>query len=530
MRKTRLGLAATALMSPLVALAVPAQAEIRALVVAVSQYAAPIPSLEGPPNDAAALTAVLRGEGAKDVVSLSDSQATRANIRKELEALGKRAKPGDWVIFFYAGHGAQARSADASETDGMDEFLVLGGFSASKPDPNQFILDDDLHGWLVNFFPTSVNVMQIADACHSGTMNRAVTKSVFKARQALPNALAIALPAGPPDPAAKAPAGADPPNLVYVGAAQDNQFALEGPLPRGDSPSRGLLTYALEGALKDRRPNGHLAADLDDDGKLSLVELASSLETRTRDLSSTQQWASTSVPARNEQSVVFQPLKAPPPEDRPVEVKAADDKAADLLGGKGPWASIPRGTPDLTWSAQEGWVTDSKGDRVAENLTTPEAMAGVIVKRRVVRDLAGVANERQLKVVIGPRPRGQLYRKGESVDLAVTHRGAAVYLTAFNLAGDGTVQRLYPLEGDGDGRMAAGEARVVMARTKAAPPFGIDNVVAVATPAEPKSLRATLSRIDGKREAEVAAGAVRDELDQAPGQAAMALGELYTGP
>lgn len=514
----------------IIAGAAPARAEIRALVVAVSEYTAPISSLEGPPNDAAALTAVLKGEGATDVISLRDSQATRANVRAALEGLGKRSKPGDWVIFFYAGHGAQARSADASETDGMDEFLVLGGFRAAKPDTNQFILDDDLRGWLTNFFPSTVNVLQIADACHSGTMNRAVGRSVFKTRQALPSALAIALPPGPPDPAAKAPAGGLPPNLVYVGAAQDNQFALEGPLPQGDSPSRGLLTYALEGALKERRSNGNLAADLDDDGKLSLVELASSLETRTRELSSTQQWASTSVPPRNERSVVFQPLKAPPPEERPIQVKAADDQAADLLGGKGPWASIPRGAPDLTWSAKEGWVTDSKGDRVAENLTSAEALAGVIVKRRVVRELAGVANERQLKVAIGPRPPGQLYKAGESVDLAVTHRGAAVYLTAFNLAGDGTVQRLYPLDDDGDGRMAAGDTRVVMARTKAAAPFGVDNVVALATPDEPKVLRATLARIDGKRAPEVAAGAVRDELDQARGKAAMALGELYTGP
>src|SRR6185436_19487485 len=122
------------------------------------------------------------------------------------------------------------------------------------------------------------------------------------------------------------------------------------------------------------------------------------------------------------------------------------------------------------------------------------------------------------------------YRNGEAVDLAVTHKGAPVYLTAFNLAGDGTVQMLYPLDGDGDGRMAAGDARIVMARTKAAPPFGVDNVVAVASPAEPKTLRATLGRLNGKREAAAAAGAVRDELDQGRGQAALALGELYTGP
>ena len=509
----------------------PASAEIRALIVAISKYSDPIPSLDGPPNDAAALKTLLEQQGAKDITSLADGQATRGNIRAALEGLGKRSKPGDWVIFFYAGHGAQAKSRDPTETDGMDEFMALGGFSVSKPDTNTYILDDDLRGWLVNFFPTTVNVLQIADACHSGTLNRsAVAKSVFKKRSALDNPMAITLPPPPADPARMPPSAIDPPNLVYVGAAQDNQFALEGPLPRGDSPSRGLLTYALEGALKERRPNGNLVSDLDNNGQLSLAELASTLESRTRELSSTQQWSSAAVPARNERSVIFQPLKAPPADERPIEVKPADDAAADLLGGKGPWASIPRGTPDLTWNAQEGWVTDNRGDRVAEGLKTPEQMTGVIMKRRAISQLAGSANERQIKVDIGPRPKGQLYKKGEAVDLAVTHRGAAGFLTAFNLASDGTVQMLYPLEGDGNGQMVAGQTRVVMARTKAVPPFGVDNVVAVVTPGEPTVLRAALKRIDGKRDAMVAAGLVRDELDQAKGQAAMAMGELYTGP
>lgn len=510
----------------------PAQAEIRALIVAVSQYTAPIPSLDGPPNDAAALKTLLQEQGARDITMITDAQATRSSVRGALEGLGKRSKPGDWVIFFYAGHGAQAKSNDPTETDGMDEFMALSGFRVAKPDSNQYILDDDLRGWLVNFFPTTVNVLQIADACHSGTLNRAiVAPTPFKKRTALDNPMAIALPPPPADPTRLPPSAGDPPNLVYVGAAQDNQFALEGPLPRGDSPSRGLLTYALEGALKDRRPNGHLAADLDDNGQLSLSELASSLETRTRELSSTQQWSSAAVPARNERSVVFQPLKPPAPDERPVEVKPADEAAADLLGGKGPWASIPRGTPDLTWNAKEGWVTDSRGDRVAENLKTPEQLTGVIMKRRAIGELAASANERQLKVEIGPRPKGQLYRNGESVDLVVTHTGeSGAFLTAFNLASDGTVQMLYPLAGDGSGEMGAGKTRVVLGRTKAVSPFGVDNVVAIATPAEPTVLRAALKRIDGKRDATVASGLVRDELDQAKGKAAMALGELYTGP
>jgi uncharacterized caspase-like protein len=523
-RTALLGLTAAA------AVAAPAQAEIRALIVAVSTYTAPIPSLEGPHNDANALKGVLEAQGSTDIVTINDQAATRASIRAALEALGKRSKPGDWVIFYYAGHGAQAKSKDPTEADGMDEFMALSGFRVTKPDPNQFILDNDLRGWLMNFFPTTVNVLQIADACHSGTMNRAVGPNVFKRRTALDNPMAISLPPSPPDPAAKAPSSDDPPNLVYVGAAQDDQFALEGPLPRGDSPSRGLLTYALEGALQERRPNGHLAADQDDDGLLSLAELASTLESRTRELSSTQQWSSAAVPARNERSVIFQPLKPPPADERPVEVKADDDTAADLLAGKGPWASIPRGVPDLTWNARQGWVTDSRGDRVAEQVTSDEQMTGVINKRKAIGQLAGSANERVLRVDIGPKPRGKLYKNGESVDLAVTHKGGAAYLTAFNLAGDGTVQLLYPLDGDGNGLMAAGQTRVVMARTKAVKPFGVDNVVAISTPAEPRTLRAALKRIDGRRDALVAAGLIRDELDAAKGQAAMSLGELYTGP
>jgi hypothetical protein len=527
MRRMMAALAAAFAMT---AAAPPAKAEIRALIVAVSKYTDPIPSLDGPPNDAGALKAVLAQQGAKDIITLNDTAATRSSIRAALEALGKRSQPGDWVIFYYAGHGAQAKSKDPGETDGMDEFMALSGFRVARPETEQYVLDDDLRGWLVNFFPTTVNVLQIADACHSGTMNRSLAgRSLFRKRTALDNPMAISLPPRPADSAARAPVGLETPNLVYVGAAQDDQFALEGPLPRSDSPSRGLLTYALEGALTDRRPNGRLAADHDDDGRLSLAELTSTLETRTRELSATQQWSSAAVPARNERSVIFQPLKPPPADERPVEVKAADDQAAELLGERGPWASIPRGSPDLTWSAKEGWVTDSRGDRVAENLTSAEQLAGVINKRKALKQLAASADERRVKVEIGPKPKGKLYTNGETVDLVVLHKGASSYLTAFNLAGDGTVQLLYPLVGEGEGQMGDGQTRVVLGRTKASAPFGVDNVVAIATPTPPTILRAALKRMDGKREAGAAAAAVQEELVQGKGRAAIGLGELYTG-
>ena len=523
MRGAALAAAARGLFAPAAA-----HAEIRALIVAAAHYQQPgIASLEGPPNDAAALKSVLMSEGATDVVTLSDAEVTRSAIRQALQDLGARARPGDWVIFFYAGHGAQAKARDATEADGLDEFLVLPAFNLRNPEPEQFVLDNELRGWLVNFFAQNVNVLQIADACHSGTLNRApVVQTRFKARQALNQPLSINLPEPPADPMARAPGAVDPKNLVYVGAAQDDQFALEGPLPRGDSPARGLLTYALEGVLRDR-VNGRLAADRDGDGQLSLSEMAAALEVRTREYSGAQQWASAHVPPGNERSVVFQALAAPPEDEPPLRVKGADPEADEILSGKGPWASLLQGEPDLTWSARGGFVVDSRGDRIAEGLKSADDLAAVVIKQQALGQLYKLADERKLKVEVGPLSRGKLYHAGEAVDLAVSHPGEG-FLTVFDLAGDGTVQLLYPLDGDGEGRMEPARPRTGLASTRAAAPFGVDHVVAVATPENPLVLRQALARMSGRRDAAAAAAAVRDQLKGTRG--ALAIGELYTAP
>ena len=63
-----------------VALGGPAAAEIRAVLVAVSVYTAPIPSLEGPPNDAAALKSLLEAQGARDIVVLQDAKDRKSVV------------------------------------------------------------------------------------------------------------------------------------------------------------------------------------------------------------------------------------------------------------------------------------------------------------------------------------------------------------------------------------------------------------------------------------------------------------------
>src|SRR4051812_34431332 len=95
-----------------------AQAETRALLVGVSNYTSPlIPDLRGPANDVAAMEALLRGQGASDLVVLRDDGATRTTIEKALHDLGQRSKPGDWLVVYFSGHGAQAQAAVAGDEE-----------------------------------------------------------------------------------------------------------------------------------------------------------------------------------------------------------------------------------------------------------------------------------------------------------------------------------------------------------------------------------------------------------------------------
>src|SRR5215471_20132558 len=85
-------------------------AEKHALLIGISVYnpESGVPSLDGPRNDLAAVRDLLTGPMGfrnDNVVVLQDEKATFARILGELDGLKKRVKPGDYVVFYYSGHG-----------------------------------------------------------------------------------------------------------------------------------------------------------------------------------------------------------------------------------------------------------------------------------------------------------------------------------------------------------------------------------------------------------------------------------------
>ena len=74
--------------------------------------------------------ALIRGGGlrAEDAVTLTDADATMANVERALEDIASRAGPDDTFVFFYSGHGdrlERAAGPTMSDPDALDETIVL---------------------------------------------------------------------------------------------------------------------------------------------------------------------------------------------------------------------------------------------------------------------------------------------------------------------------------------------------------------------------------------------------------------------
>jgi len=532
-----------------------AHAETRALLVGVWQFQSEfIDDLVGPENDLGAMEALVRGEGAKDVTVLRNDQVSRTTVETALHALGLRAKPGDWIVFYYSGHGAQAEAAVKGTPDGdLDQFLPLAKFDSEKQDAERFIVDKDFYAWLSRYIPRSVQVLMIADACHSGTLNRSIDRRAFHFTPRLAfrgNTADVALI---PRPAPQFPSvleggetaapsardRADLPNLVYMAAAQDDQLASEASLPVQGAPSRGFLTYAFEQGLTTRGADGKaLAADLDGDGKVTVGEIASYVDTQVRALTSERQQPRTAFTAGVDHIALFGALPpAPPLVAEPMQpgVFAADKAGMALLRGAAvPWRiAASAADADFLWDTAKRTVLHRSGDMVAEGVATSAALRGVIEKWNAVETLRPLLSEARARLTVGPDQPGARYRNGSTVSLSLEPvaqaGGAPLFATVFDLASDGTVQLLYPIEAvDGEGKLDGSAPKPVL-QNRVVAPFGADHVVAVVSEARPDALRTMLRTVNGQRAAASLVEPIRALLAAGRGQTGLSIAEIYTG-
>ena len=157
----------------------------RALLVGVSAYPHLLgKDLPGVANDVALMgqVAAKLGFAPQHVTRLSeepgDALPTRAHIVGALATLAEQAQPGDWVLVYLSGHGAQVpvrRGSHSTEADGLDEVFLPRDTQAWQP-ARQLVKgalrDKDIGAALRRIQAKGANVWAVFDTCHAADMTR----------------------------------------------------------------------------------------------------------------------------------------------------------------------------------------------------------------------------------------------------------------------------------------------------------------------------------------------------------------------
>lgn len=99
---------------------------------------------------------------------LYNQDVTKQNLTNAIHQIGISAQAGDTFVFFYSGHGD--RLPDRND-GGTDECLcTLGADGNAEPRDNVWFRDVELATLLSSAIKPGVNVIMIADCCHSGTI------------------------------------------------------------------------------------------------------------------------------------------------------------------------------------------------------------------------------------------------------------------------------------------------------------------------------------------------------------------------
>lgn len=255
-------------------LAAPANAEIRALLVGVSDYQYLDADLRGPANDVGLMARALiaRGAHAADITVLADPSAqlpegvanaglpTRDAILSGLDALASTATDATHAVFYFSGHGTQMPDANGDEQGGFDEIFLpvdARGWSGAAGMVENAIVDDELTPKMQAILDTGAQLVALLDACHSETGFRAlpddpaapVARYIAPALLNLPDDLPADLPEVTETLPPAAPLTGD---FVFLYAAQSNQRAFEYPMgdPADDANWYGDFTRTVAGALE----------------------------------------------------------------------------------------------------------------------------------------------------------------------------------------------------------------------------------------------------------------------------------------
>lgn len=483
---------------------------VHALVVGINAYR--IQPLRGCVNDAQLLAAAVRPFAAS-VTTLLDEQASRANFLAAWRQVAGRCGAGDMIFLSFSGHGFRIPEiVPGSEADGMDDLIAFAPFHPQQA-PTEVLVDDEIETLLAEQGQRRVSVMFVADCCHSGTLTRSVEPAAL--REVRYRTLSGAFP--PPQMRGLVPP--PPPGPPADRLTQVHFFAASletEPVP--EITFQGSQHGALSIAIAAGFARGAVGPQ---EAVVALPALATEAVQTVRALVDARQ--NPQVALGSEGPRLLRGLVSPRPQAE-TQAREVRIRMEGALGGalpEGARRAGPLDPADLIWRASERLLISPLGDMVSANIGPAELPMAVERQRALWLAQEAVARqplELRLELMNPPPGIPAEQRRAANADHPLGTRLKLVLeqlrfpnLVMFNIAGDGTVQMLYPMEREAP--VAPPGGRLSLDDLEVKPPLGADHVVALCTRRPLADLAQRLARLD---ETKAPMQAVRATLEGLP--------------
>jgi len=350
-----------------------------AIIIGISDYKL-VQDLQYAHKDAQAFEELLLSEGGgkvpkTNIETFLNENATRNNVGDAISVIARKAKPGDRVWFFFAGHG------DMEDLTQIENGLLL---LYNSPNGNYFGMNDDvleildLKRYLSPLSQKGIEMIFIVDACHSGNLTGGV-EGVKQTASALLSSWG---------------------KEYKILSCQPDQLSLESEEFGG---GRGLFSLELEEGIKG-------LADTDGNGRIAMFEVQSYISahvanySETKKISMVRRHLSTTLIIWESQ--VLAALKKQKEQNYPVlamaNTKGNEEKYADSLdpAGKKIYFSFKQNLADkkLIWPKDTNAIRDYRVF-VKKYVDNP-----LVASMR--RSLATSLNER-FNGIVGPLLKGE---------------------------------------------------------------------------------------------------------------------------
>jgi len=136
----------------------------KALLIGIN-YTGTSNQLQGCINDTNSIKDLIVKKGFSNVNILTDlttKKATKLNILEEFKNLLQNSQKGDFLLFFYSGHGSYTIDKNGDEKDRRDEMII--------PCDLKGIVDDELKNVINTYLKPDVTLFAMFDSCFSGSV------------------------------------------------------------------------------------------------------------------------------------------------------------------------------------------------------------------------------------------------------------------------------------------------------------------------------------------------------------------------